>query len=140
MDNTDTVRWYEEEKRADGYLYVTRYHTWQEVFNDLARALRALPDDAEPDGSTCPVIDEYFSPGWYTSEKRANEPVPRARWIACYAVTGGSEGHYIHVDLIVDGGADGYERHAIPLALGKTFRGMAHAQRIASLCAAFLGA
>lgn len=31
-----------------------------------------------------------------------SQQLPDYRWVACYAVTGGSEGYYVHVDLIVD--------------------------------------
>lgn len=57
------------------------------------------------------------------------------RWVACYPVTGGSEGHYIHVDLILK---DGTTR--LPLFLGKTFLGWAKACEIANFCAEALAA
>ena len=57
----------------------------------------------------------------------------RARWVACYAVTGTSEGHYVHVDGIAEDG-----RHA--LFLGKTFEGMQSACCAASVLAMLLGA
>jgi hypothetical protein len=53
--------------------------------------------------------------------------------LACFAVTGGSEGHYIHVELLA-----GEER--IPLFVGKTFEGMPHAWKVAMACAEALGA
>lgn len=56
------------------------------------------------------------------------------RWIACYAVTGNSEGHYVHVDLI---GSEGQRRLVF---LCKTFEGMDHAYKIAQRCAELLGA
>jgi len=56
-----------------------------------------------------------------------------ARWIACYAVTGTSEGHYVHVEVLAEGG-----RHA--LFLGKTFQGQQSACCAASLLAMLLGA
>jgi len=60
--------------------------------------------------------------------------IPNPRWIACYAVTGGSEGHYVHVDLI------GSEEARKLVFLCKTFEGMDHAYKIAQRCAELLGA
>ena len=66
-----------------------------------------------------------------------DSPFPQPRWIACYPVTGGSEGHYVHVDCVV---FHGNERVLIPLFLGKTFGGMDEAVTIAATCAKLLGA
>jgi len=57
------------------------------------------------------------------------------RWVACYPVTGGSEGHYIHVDLILNDGTTRW-----PMFAGKTFLGWAKACEIANFCAKELGA
>ena len=71
-------------------------------------------------------------------EREKQELVPHNwNWIACYPVSGTSEGHYVHCDFIVDR-ADG--RQLVRLALGKTFRGMEHAAEMAKRCAIFLGA
>jgi hypothetical protein len=84
------------------------------------------------------LIDEYFSLSIVTDETfwSLNE---RYRWIACYAVTGGSEGHYIHVDLISGYGED-WTGKALHLITGKTFLGLAHALKIANRCAELLRA
>lgn len=87
------------------------------------------------------MVDEYFSiqrhGGSYMDEPAGNL---RFRWVSCYAVTGGSEGHYVHVDLVTDGyGAKG-EAECRHLASVKTFQGMEHAQKIAARCAQLLGA
>lgn len=45
--------------------------------------------------------DEYgfsYTPAQY--EGWENEPIPEHRWFACFAVTGSSEGYYIHIDLV----------------------------------------
>jgi hypothetical protein len=55
-------------------------------------------------------------------------------WVACYAVTGGSEGHYIHIDVI------NRENQRILISLGKTFQGMEFALKVANACARHLGA
>lgn len=88
------------------------------------------------------MIDEYFhvantwseqgGPGFNINAR--SEWPDNVKWIACYAVTGGSEGHYIHVDVI-------YTDQRRDMAfMGKTFQGMAHAQAIANRCAELLGA
>lgn len=56
------------------------------------------------------------------------------RWVASYAVTGDSEGHYIHVDVVL---RDGTRRMVF---IGKTFGGMDHALKVANACAKVLGA
>lgn len=84
-----------------------------------------------------PFIDEYFVVSSSAKYEGPQDWPTRWRWIASYAVTGGSEGHYIHIDII---GADGEEGKVRQVFLGKTFRGMAHAQRIAARCAELLGA
>ena len=55
-------------------------------------------------------------------------------WVACYAVTGGSEGHYIHIDVITR------DDKRILMSLGKTFEGMERALEIANACSIHLGA
>lgn len=55
------------------------------------------------------------------------------RWLACFAVTGANEGHYVHVELLRDD-------KRLLLFLGKTFRGMESACQAASLLATLLGA
>jgi hypothetical protein len=132
------------------------------------------------------LIDEYFS-----GPDKPGELVPHNfRWIACYPVnerphrrttqglvmrvgnrvsflgapgTGGSEGHYIHIDFMVPAETveiadphdqtgwgkkievhpirteNGLWRH-VRLALGKTFKGMDHAADISRRCAILLGA
>lgn len=90
------------------------------------------------------MVDEYF----HIASSRYEQPVSpqssvltavatwpdRYRWIACYAVTGGSEGHYIHVDIVYD------DKRRDLVFLGKTFQGMGHAQKMAAKCAEELGA
>jgi hypothetical protein len=62
------------------------------------------------------------------------------RWIACFAVTGASEGHYIHVDLIGTQGPHDAADARLNLFLGKTLDGMERACEIATLLAHLLGA
>ncbi len=92
------------------------------MFDQLAEALKA-------EG----LIDEYFEPGCELAHDNTfDEPMPRnVRWVAAWAVTGGSEGHYIHVELV-------YEDRRVLLALGKTFLGWDHAWTIAKRAAQLL--
>jgi len=64
----------------------------------------------------------------------------RYRWIACYAVTGGNEGWWVHVDFVLDGYGDGNKVTVQHGGTCKTFHGRDHAQKIAQRCAELLGA
>ncbi len=66
-----------------------------------------------------------------------NIECPKARKTVVYAETGGSEGHYVHVDLYCEDEAGGHK--VVPLMLVKTFKGMAAARRIADRLADSLG-
>jgi hypothetical protein len=66
-------------------------------------------------------FEEYFSPMREVSHWPMNY-----HWISVFAVTGGSEGHYVHVEAIT-----GDVREL--LFLGKTFRGMDNALHAVSL-------
>jgi hypothetical protein len=60
------------------------------------------------------------------------------RWLACYAVAGGNEGHYVHVDALhaqVRGPALVQQ-----LLVVKVLTGREHALAVASLCARLLSA
>jgi hypothetical protein len=90
-----------------------------DIYKDLRTALGGM-------------VDGYFH---LATPSLTEERWPRlVKWIACYVVTGASEGHYIHVDLI-------YHDNSRQLVfLGKTFLGAQHAQAIAAKCAEELGA
>lgn len=60
----------------------------------------------------------------------------RYRWIAVFAVTGGSEGHYVHVDLLWQ---KEWQEGRVSLFLAKTFGGHETAVRIAGVLARVLG-
>lgn len=108
----------------------------QTTIQDIAYQLRK---ELETEGSVGPSVDycSVSSALDYTTVKgrmvanpgRRNQPIGTYRWIACYAVTGGSEGHYIHVDRIWDEGAD---RHLENLITIKTFGGYDEACAIAA--------
>ncbi len=132
-----------------GYLKLERRRTNGEVFDDLKAALTKAGM----------MPDEYFS-----CLDRGGV-IPRYRWITCYAVTGGSEGHYSHIEVIgrpesmraqfydtsspdgknwhwhkIDDTLSGGPCIRHQIALGKTFEGMDRAQQIAAFCAKALDA
>lgn len=111
---------YEPVPDQPGYLCRVRNRTIGEVWQDLK-------DRLEEDGL---LPEEYM--GIAASANGASQ-FPRYRFLACYPVTGGSEGHYVHVDVLKDG------KH-IPVFLGKTFKGMDFACTVAAACARHLGA
>ena len=72
-------------------------------------------------------IDEYFC---VSSDMRDEVWPDDVRRIAVFTVQGGSEGHYVHVDVYT---GKGYEEHkVVSLFLLKTFAGMEHALRLAN--------
>lgn len=55
------------------------------------------------------------------------------RWIAVFPATGANEGHYVHVDLVVDHESrHESRRYLVPLFMVKTFGGDAEAREIAA--------
>lgn len=118
-----------------GYLKFAGTPTYREVFKRLEAALTA-------EG----LIDEYLEPSLKLEDAAAfDQPMPRVRFVQSYAVTGGNEGHYIHVDLLIepiapDGGIPVAERRHVQFALGKTFLGWQRAWEIAKRIAELLGA
>jgi hypothetical protein len=62
-----------------------------------------------------------------------DDPIPRYRFIASWAVTGSSEGHYVHVQIV-----DEHGKHH-DLAMGKTFQGFDHAWKLARRATELLG-
>ena len=89
---------------------------YSEVLAEYSRA-QAIEDGVPVDVSK---MAEYMGiAAWANGEGQ----FPRYRFLACYPVTGGNEGHYIHVDVLKDG------RH-IPNS----------ASAVAAACAKHLGA
>lgn len=137
-----------------GYVKRKRWRTYREVFHDLYHELDRVGcpgcgwSDYRKSGEYCKpcpgcgeeteaFIDEYFSLHRYPRETE-NHPIGPFRFIACYAVTGGSEGHYVHIEFIRDGDRDNHHKIDV-LAIGKTFRGWDHAWAMAKECARLLG-
>jgi hypothetical protein len=112
-ENKHYNEWYGTDISCGGYIVETIPATINKVFDYLSKS---MPDD---------MIDEYFS-NMAKYDKNGNEAFPQDyNWIACYAVTGGSEGHYVHVDIIKE------DKRTL-LYLAKTFRGYNHACEIAA--------
>jgi hypothetical protein len=142
-------------KQPTGYCKRLRYCTRREVFRDLYKALNiqicpaCKQEQPCQSGVWCPpcprcgaemesFIDEYFLMAG--PDKTADNYVPRVQFVDCHAVTGGSEGHYIHVGFLTTVNGEDNTTHYSQLATGKTFKGMDHAYAIAKRCAELLGA
>ena len=94
-----------------------------DIRKDLSAALGSLADEGVGVATWAwPENNATWPDGW--------------RWIACYYVTGDSEGHYVHVDVVL---ADPAHTHRTAFLL-KTFRGAEHAAKLAAECARLLGA
>ena len=78
---------------------------------------------------------EYVAP----APSGTDAPWPNgARWIACYAVAGANEGHYVHVDAIH---THPYGRAVVQqLLIVKVLTGREHALAIAAVCTRVLQA
>ena len=68
-------------------------------------------------------------------EMRFDEYAKGLSFVTVYAVRGGSEGHYVHIDMLsrvreLPDGTRGIQGR--PLGMCKTFRGLAHAELIAA--------
>lgn len=111
---------YEPVPERPGCLRHVRNRTVGEVWADLGKRLKMDGLFPEEYMGVVPVLS-------------GSEEFPQCRWIACYAVTGGSEGHCIHVYAVKDGKYP-------PVLLGKTFQGMEFAASVATACARRPGA
>jgi hypothetical protein len=106
---------YVQHPEKPGYLKEERKKTVQEVFNELTSMLKeqGIYDELE----SFSIMMGYDKKGDF----------PNYRWISCFVVEGGSEGHYIHVDIIAHDVRE-------TLYLGKTFMGIEHALKVSNLC------
>jgi len=94
----------------------------------LSEILQRLSSGLESAGL---MVDEYFSVSADVEYTRKWTVWPKdVRRIAVFAVQGGSEGHYVHVDVYT---GEGYEETKVTtLFLLKTFLGMEHALRLSN--------
>ena len=110
--------------------------TIRDIYRELRTALEAekLVDEAEENA--------YFSVSPLVPEGAFDSPFPTGYvFVACYAVTGTTDGHYVHVDLLYPGPAsDTHPLRSHTMFVGKTFKGMEHARRMANKCADVLKA
>ena len=119
--------------------------TTDATMDDLAEACRQVlgrnyhcPNAPELTHEGLSRMYEYGLPGRpaVTGNTRI-EDIPRWRWLAVYAVEGANEGHYVHVDLILNG--ENYGPHQVySLFLVKTFAGKDVAIEIARRLATVL--
>ena len=105
----------------------------------VGEVYRELEQRLEAEGL---LPDEYFDLVYPDLIKKdPSAPFPEYRRLACYAVTGDSEGYYVHVDAIIaDRNVYPPSVRLVPVFLGKTFQGMDFAYRAAAACARHLGA
>lgn len=123
--------------------------TIEEVGFQVSEALTKIPD---PFGTSAGPYSrlshsvEYASWGETGADAivaTAPWPTEAVRWIAVYAVTGGSEGQYVHVDLIcneISEHAQPFQYRALRIATIKTFAGVFYATYLAGIIAQLLGA
>jgi hypothetical protein len=78
----------------------------------------------------------FHTAAWMRLDCKESLWPARWSWLAVYAVTGTSEGHYVHIDLIGCPG-DGQVEH---MAMVKTFSGWEKASLIAQAAGRLLGA
>jgi len=114
----ETEIW-EPNPEKPGYMREVRKKTYGEVYKEVCQFLkeRGIWDNLDYFHLSCNCSDKNY-------EQR---PFPVWRWIACYAVVGSSEGHYIHVDIIKSDGSREL------LFLGKTFLGMDYALYVSNM-------
>lgn len=123
---------YEPDQEKPGFVRFAGTRPVGEVFKELKQRLEA--EGLLPEEYFCLEYPEPLKP-------KAEAPFPEFRRLACYAVTGANEGHYVHVDALVSC----YEEvlpflQVVPVFLGKTFQGLDFACRVAAACARHLGA
>lgn len=95
---------------GSGYLDLVRRKTPNEVAAELGAGLK---DIGLYDGF------DYFGADIETRlGKTADEPTPRFARVLVYVVRGGSEGWYVHVEVLV---RSGETAEHFPIATGKTF-------------------
>lgn len=116
-----------------------------EVARALAKSLEATRNFYTDEKERSSLIDEYTAIGHeyqYGEMKLADTPVdwPANAEVECSAVRGGSEGHYVHVDMVVPPPpyTKGRPQH-IRLLTVKTFRGFDHAWLIAKTATVLMG-
>jgi hypothetical protein len=131
---------YHEADKETGLCKFNRMVTYGEMKKAMDQALKQAPAMEEGKnwkGEPLSLLDEldYFSFS-LKYERDINQDMStqiprRINWVACFAVEGGSEGHYIHVELIYSD-EKGNQRRELAF-LGKTFMGLDHALKVAGV-------
>jgi hypothetical protein len=110
-----------------------------ELKREITRRIEAL--DRETDSR---YALEYVSAFPLAEYEKHNHPIAAGyRWIIVWPVTGGSEGHYIHVEAVHQYDADRRpldENKHVPLLLIKIFGGWDAAADLAGIIGRWLGA
>ena len=125
---------------------------------EVGRALRKImeresrggdPETRESLESIGPSVLVTMPGGEFRDSDRWEAVRNRFRWVEVSAVTGNSEGHYVHVRLACETGDEHGNRlpdrkarpnHGVIVFTGKTFSGMAAAYRFAARLAVLLDA
>jgi len=117
----------EEYHVEDGRYIRDRLRTHKEVIEELGAAMNRF-------------FEEYGFSKSLVDEGRACPASEDIAYIACYAVTGSSEGDYVHVGFVLRSkGVDDLARY-VDLCFGKTFRGKDYADALAALAGRLMGA
>ncbi len=137
-----------EASGANEHARSIRVHelTLRELWDELREIVDAVPDHGHEgvsrtykwDGESTPAanIAAQKARGFPALDDATRLTDIRYRWISVFPVTGGNEGHYIHVDLIWQ---REYQEGRVPLFLLKTFGGHAEAIALAGLLCRVLG-
>jgi hypothetical protein len=130
------------DEQYPGTLILDYRRKIQDVLDELNFKLTA--EGLEPDEHGFSNMTKYEDPKYMEEGPRKYSqyslPWPEYRRIAVFPVTGGSEGHYVHLGII-EPNTHGLERQTYrTIGLAKTFRGWDHACRISAAAARLLQA
>jgi hypothetical protein len=126
-----------EKQEGSPYLHKGRRKTYGELMAHVMAGLGGVEALEREPGF------EYCSWEIGTGSLKTLGPdaaLPPYRWGIAWPVTGGSEGHYVHVELFCGEEQPGYGGKRVALALLKTFGGWDAAVDLASRIARLLGA
>lgn len=121
---TAEIEVYEPNPENPRYLRKARNKTMKEVLDDINKMLPYYVSDIEE-------VWDYFHISCRISQQ-CDVPFPEYRCIVVYVITGTSEGHYVHVDII------NKEEKRENIFLGKTFSGFNKAWDVARALALIL--
>ena len=70
------------------------FKTRREVFTEVCKQFKEKYQEVYDNMEYFDIMEKYHG--------KDERPFPDFRWIAVFAVTGGSEGYYVHVETIID--------------------------------------